>query len=139
MPLEGLLGGVMIGLGAAVMMLAAGRIAGVSGMAARAMMLARGGAPISIAWLFVVGIILGALTVQAITGSIEARFPSSPLLLILGGLLVGFGTRLGSGCTSGHGVCGMSRLSRRSLVATATFIVSGIVTVALANQLGWGW
>ena len=139
MPLEGLLGGVMIGLGAAVMLLAAGRIAGVSGMAARAMMLARGGAPISIAWLFVVGIILGALTFQTITGSIEARFPSSPLVLILGGLLVGFGTRLGSGCTSGHGVCGMSRLSRRSLIATATFIVSGMVTVALANQLGWGW
>ncbi|QLC20926.1 YeeE/YedE family protein [Parasphingopyxis sp. CP4] len=139
MPLEGLLGGVMIGLGAAVMLLAAGRIAGVSGMAARAMMLARGGAPISIAWLFVVGIILGALTFQAITGSIEARFPSSPLVLILGGLLVGFGTRLGSGCTSGHGVCGMSRLSRRSLIATATFIASGMVTVALANQLGWGW
>ena len=85
------------------------------------------------------GIILGALAFQAITGSIEARFPSSPLVLILGGLLVGFGTRLGSGCTSGHGVCGMSRLSRRSLIATATFIVSGMVTVALANQLGWGW
>lgn len=139
LPLEGFLGGVMIGLGAAVMLLAVGRIAGVSGMAARAMMLARGGAPVSIAWLFVIGIILGALALQTITGSIEARFPSSPLLLIFGGLLVGFGTRLGSGCTSGHGVCGMSRFSRRSLIATATFILSGMVTVAIANMLGWGW
>ena len=67
----------------------------------------------------------------SIAGGVETRFPSSVIPLVIGGLLVGFGTRLGSGCTSGHGVCGMSRLSPRSLIATAIFMTSGFVTVAL--------
>ena len=139
MPLEGFLGGVLIGLAAALMLLGAGRIAGVSGLAARALSLTKGDVPATLAIAFVVGLPLGALLLQSVTGPIEARFPPSPSLLIAGGLLVGFGTRLGSGCTSGHGVCGMARLSRRSFVATAIFIGFGMATVAIANQLGLGW
>ncbi len=68
-------------------------------------------------------------------GGIEARFASAPVLIVAG-LLVGIGTRLGSGCTSGHGVCGVSRLSARSIVATLTFMAAGIATVAAMNALG---
>ncbi|MDP4574813.1 YeeE/YedE thiosulfate transporter family protein [Qipengyuania sp. G39] len=138
-PLEGLLGGVLIGLAAAIMLLGLGRIAGVSGMFARATAIEGGSPPWPIAALFIVGLILGAVAFQAAIGPIEARFPPGLGLLIAGGTLVGFGTRLGSGCTSGHGVCGMSRLSPRSLVATATFIAAGVATVAIVNALEGAW
>lgn len=139
MPLQGLAGGVAIGLAAAVMLLGVGRIAGVSGLAARAAGISNEGAPRLVAATFVIGLPLGALLVSAFAGPIETRFPSSLLTLIIGGFIVGVGTRLGSGCTSGHGVCGVSRLSRRSLVATATFMAAGIVTVTLMNLLGVSW
>lgn len=139
MPAEGALGGAMIGLAAALMLLGAGRIAGVSGLAARALSLTRGDTPLPLAAAFILGLPLGALLFQSGFGPIEARFPPTASLLIAGGLLVGFGTRLGSGCTSGHGVCGMARFSRRSFIATATFIASGIAAVSLANAFGWGW
>ena len=139
MPIEGAIGGAMIGLAAALMLLGVGRIAGVSGLAARAVSLTKGDVPVSLALAFVFGLPLGALLFQSGFGPIESRFSPSPTLLIAGGLLVGFGTRLGSGCTSGHGVCGMSRFSRRSIVATVTFMASGIAGVALANKFGWGW
>lgn len=138
-PIEGLIGGVMIGLAALIMLLGAGRIAGVSGLAARAAGLSSGGPSRLAAVLFVLSLVVGALIVAALRGPIEARFPPETWMMIVGGLLVGFGTRLGSGCTSGHGVCGMSRLSKRSLVATITFIGSGIVTVAVLTALGAGW
>lgn len=138
LPLEGFVGGVLIGLAAALLLLGAGRIAGISGIAARALTINRSGAPLAVAWLFVGGLLLGAILVHVLIAPIEAEFPPSTWVLIAGGLIVGFGTRLGSGCTSGHGVCGLSRLSPRSLVATATFMASGIATVALANALGWG-
>ncbi len=131
MPVEGLIGGLMIGIAAALMLLGLGRIAGVSGLAARATGIADSGAPRSIAIAFVIGLPLGAFLVSLATGGVVTRFPPSVIPMILGGLLVGFGTRLGSGCTSGHGVCGMSRLSRRSLIATAIFMASGFITVAL--------
>ena len=134
-PLAGLAGGVLIGLAAALMLLGAGRIAGVSGIAARAVGISDGGISRDGAWAFLFGLPLGALIVSAASGGIEAQFASTPYL-IMAGLLVGIGTRLGSGCTSGHGVCGVSRLSQRSLVATATFMVAGIATVALMNNLG---
>lgn len=137
MPLEGLIGGLMIGVAAAVMLLGLGRIAGVSGLAARATGIADGGTPRGIAIAFVVGLPLGALIISTILGGVETRFPSSIIPLVIGGLLVGYGTRLGSGCTSGHGVCGMSRLSPRSLIATAIFIGSGFVTVALMRAGGF--
>ena len=124
------MGGVLIGLAAATMLLGLGRIAGVSGMAARATGIAESGTPQNIAIAFVIGLPLGAYLVARLAGGVQVSFPTSLLPLIAGGLLVGFGTRLGSGCTSGHGVCGLSRLSPRSMVATALFMASGFVTVA---------
>ncbi|NRD89625.1 hypothetical protein C8024_09440 [Sphingopyxis sp. BSNA05] len=126
----------MIGVAAAVMLLGLGRIAGVSGLAARATGIADGGAPRGIAIAFVIGLPLGAFIIAQLTGGIETRFPPSVIPLVIGGLLVGYGTRLGSGCTSGHGVCGMSRLSPRSLIATAIFMASGFITVALMRAGG---
>lgn len=139
MPLQGLIGGLMIGLAAAIMLLGNGRIAGVSGLAARATGLSRSGAPWAIAAAFTVGLPLGAALVMMTAGTVETRFPTSVTTLVVGGLIVGVGTRLGSGCTSGHGVCGMSRLSPRSLVATATFMAAGFATVAVVDALGFGW
>jgi uncharacterized membrane protein YedE/YeeE len=124
MPLHGLIGGMMIGLASALMLLALGRIAGISGLAARASGIAADGAPWSWAIAFVVGFPLGA------------HFFNSPAILIVGGLVVGFGTRLGNGCTSGHGVSGVSRWSRRSIVTTATFTAAGIAAVGLMHLMG---
>ena len=137
MPVEGFLGGLLIGLAAVVMLLGVGRIAGVSGMTARATGIADTGAPRGLAAAFVIGLPLGALAASLALRAVETTFPASSLQLALAGLLVGFGTRMGSGCTSGHGVCGMSRLSRRSIVATATFMASGFATVALMRAGGW--
>jgi uncharacterized membrane protein YedE/YeeE len=134
-PIAGLVGGVLIGLAAASMLLGAGRIAGVSGIAARAFGLAHSSLPRAGAWAFVLGLPLGALLVFSLTGAAAPAF-AGPVTLAIAGLIVGIGTRLGSGCTSGHGVCGMSRLSQRSLVATATFMATGFVTVAAMNALG---
>jgi uncharacterized membrane protein YedE/YeeE len=134
-PLAGLAGGVLIGLAAALMLLGAGRIAGISGIAARAFGMASGSLPRAAAFAFLIGLPLGALLVSRLTGAAAPAF-AGPVPLVIAGLLVGLGTRLGSGCTSGHGVCGMSRLSRRSLVATASFMTSGIATVTVMNALG---
>ncbi|EMD81831.1 YeeE/YedE family protein [Pacificimonas flava] len=138
-PVEGFVGGLMIGLAAAIMLLGVGRIAGVSGMAARATGIERDGAPWPIAALFIAGLIVGTALFAFIAGPIEAQFPPGFAWLIAGGLLVGIGTRLGSGCTSGHGVCGLSRLSPRSMVATATFMIPAILTVAAVNAAGGAW
>lgn len=137
-PIQGLIGGLMIGAASAIMLLGLGRVAGVSGLAARAAGITRDGAPRLLAVAFVAGLPLGALLVALILGPVQARFEQGFVALITGGLAVGFGTRLGSGCTSGHGVCGMSRLSTRSLVATATFMLTGFTTVAVMNALGLG-
>jgi uncharacterized protein len=136
MPVQGLIGGLLIGLASAIMLLGLGRIAGVSGLAARSIGLTRSGAPRITALAFIIGLPLGAFLVSLLMESLEARFPSSNAMLIIGGLLVGFGTRLGSGCTSGHGVCGMSRLSRRSMLATAMFMAIGFATVAAMRAGG---
>jgi uncharacterized membrane protein YedE/YeeE len=138
MPLQGFAGGLMIGLAAVIMLLGNGRIAGVSGMASRALGLS-GGAPWMLAIAFVAGLPLGAALIQYLSGHVVTRFPASPAVLIIGGLIVGFGTRLGSGCTSGHGVCGLSRLSVRSIIATASFMAAGVVTVALMRLAGIIW
>jgi uncharacterized membrane protein YedE/YeeE len=137
MPVEGLTGGLLIGLSAAIMLLGLGRIAGVSGLAARATGIADTGAPRRIAAAFVLGLPLGALLITQVIGDVQTRFPDSIWPLVIGGLLVGYGTRLGSGCTSGHGVCGLSRLSPRSMLATALFMASGFVTVGLLRGAGW--
>jgi hypothetical protein len=139
MPLQGLGGGLMIGSAAAIMLLGAGRIAGVSGMAARAVGLSEGGAPRNLAWAFVIGLPLGAALVSILAGPVLARFPMSLATLAIAGFVVGIGTRLGSGCTSGHGVCGISRLSKRSMVATLVFMATGVITVAIVNAMGGAW
>jgi uncharacterized membrane protein YedE/YeeE len=136
-PLAGVLGGLMIGVAAAIMLLGLGRIAGVSGLAARAGGIAATGAPRPIAVAFILGLPLGAGLIQVFFGEVTTRFNAPLALLVGGGLLVGFGTRLGSGCTSGHGVCGLSRLSRRSMLATALFMAAGFATVALLRISGW--
>ena len=137
MPVEGFMGGLLIGLAAAIMLLGLGRIAGVSGMAARATGIADSGAPRNVAIAFVIGLPLGALLIAQTVGAVNVNFPASIWPLIIGGLLVGYGTRLGSGCTSGHGVCGLSRLSPRSMVATGMFMASGFVTVGILRAGGW--
>lgn len=129
-PGHGLLGGLLIGLAGALMLLGGGRIAGVSGITARAMGVADSDMPQPAAWAFLVGLSAGAALVGLAGASQSPRFASWPLM-IAAGLLVGFGTRMGSGCTSGHGVCGVSRFSRRSIVATAIFLAAGIATVAI--------
>ncbi|MDG5747625.1 YeeE/YedE thiosulfate transporter family protein [Qipengyuania sp. XHP0207] len=134
-PLAGLIGGVLIGLAAALMLLGIGRIAGVSGIAARATGLADSSLPRTSAWAFVIGLPLGALIVLVAKGGLPANF-ASPVYLVIAGLIVGIGTRLGSGCTSGHGVCGMSRFSQRSIIATLSFMITGIGTVAVMNAMG---
>lgn len=137
MPVEGFIGGLLIGLAAAIMLLGLGRIAGVSGLAARATGIADTGAPRNVAIAFVLGLPLGAFLISLALGTVQVSFPDTIWPLIIGGLLVGYGTRLGSGCTSGHGVCGLSRLSPRSMVATAMFMASGFVTVGLLRAGGW--
>ena len=134
-PLQGLVGGVLIGLAAALMLLGAGRIAGVSGILARGTHIAQGDMAMTSAWGFLAGLPLGALIVRMTTDWEPANFVGGPALVVAG-LLVGYGTRMGSGCTSGHGVCGVSRLSQRSIVATASFIAAGIATVFLTSRIG---
>lgn len=134
-PGHGLLGGLLIGLAGALMLLGGGRIAGVSGIAARAAGLGTSDMPRSNAWAFLIGLPIGAALVALALGLDAPRLLPWPALAVAG-LLVGFGTRMGSGCTSGHGVCGVSRLSLRSLAATAVFIAAGIGAVAFSRFPG---
>src|SRR5262245_43820434 len=132
-PLSRLFGGVLIGLAAAALMLLTGRLAGVSGIFG-GLLTAR---PADRTWriAFIAGLIAAPL-VAALAGVPLPR-PAVPINLALvaaAGLLVGFGTRMGNGCTSGHGVCGLARLSPRSIVATAVFMVTAIVTVAIVRH-----
>ena len=127
------LGGILIGLASWLLWWGLGRIAGISGIASETM--AAPTQPDTWRWAFLAGLIIGGCLLGQ--GLEIPTLPTRPLyLLIPAGLLVGIGTVWGSGCTSGHGVCGMSRLSQRSLVATATFMVTGFATVAAMNALG---
>ncbi|MFM9154153.1 MAG: YeeE/YedE family protein [Methylocystis sp.] len=136
MPLQGFLGGLMLGVAAAIMLLSVGKIAGVSGLLAQTFALVSSKNTNFTAASFIIGIPLGAALVQFFFGPIKSLYPSSLTQLIIAGLLVGFGSRLGSGCTSGHGVCGLSRLSPRSLVATCVFMSVAMATVAMMKHLG---
>ena len=136
MPLQGFIGGLLIGLAAAVFLLGSGRIAGISGLFARSTL---GGRLDLSALLFTLSLVAGAALVAVLGGGVEQTFPGHWAYLVIGGLVVGFGTRLGSGCTSGHGVCGMSRLSKRSIAATLTFMASGMVTVFVMRAMGLEW
>ena len=134
-PLLALAGGLLIGLAAAMLLILSGRIAGVSGMAATALGIADKGPPWSQAAAFVAGLPLGAWLIAASVRAPQIDATTSVPLLIGAGLLVGFGTRLGNGCTSGHGVCGVARLSPRSIAATITFMAAGLATVAATRHL----
>lgn len=134
--LHGLVGGLMIGTAAVTLLLGVGRIAGVSGLMARVFRLASDDTPWSIAATFVIGLPIGAAAIAAVRGPTESHYTGKIWLLIISGLLVGVGTRLSGGCTSGHGVCGLSRLSPRSVVATVAFIAAGAITVAVLNAGG---
>ena len=133
-PVSGLIGGLLIGLATAVMMLLNGRIAGISGIVGG--LLARNGSEVGWRAVFVVGLLLGAFVYMLATGgALPVRVEASLPVMVVAGLLVGFGTRLGSGCTSGHGISGIARLSRRSIVATLVFVGSAIVTVFLTGHV----
>lgn len=132
-PIIALVGGLMIGASAALLLLSHGRIAGISGIVGGLMTRPEAGDR-AWRWAFLAGLIFaGAVAALWFPGAFAMDLVRSPAALIGAGLLVGFGTRLGNGCTSGHGVCGISRMSPRSIVATLTFIASGAVTVFVAK------
>ena len=126
-----LAGGLLIGLSATLLLLVNGRVAGISGILFGALLSQEGRN-----WrlLFLLGLLAGGGLYWAIAPqAFEVRQDYPPLLIVASGLIVGIGTRLGNGCTSGHGVCGIGRLSVRSIAATITFILTGIVTVTLVR------
>ena len=133
--LQSLLGGALIGLSAALLLILNGRIAGVSGIAAGVFGRVNGEAATRFA--FLAGLVAGPAAYRLAFGAWPPIHVSGSIPLLIGaGLLVGFGTRLGSGCTSGHGVCGLARLSRRSMVAVATFLVVAVLTVTIQRHGG---
>ena len=134
-PWPALAGGALIGLAAALFVLHNGRIAGISGLLGS--LLVRGGEGRGEKALFLLGVLLAPLLWQVFAALPAIEFQGGWLSLLVAGLLVGVGTRYGAGCTSGHGVCGISRLSPRSLVATLAFMASGFATVyVLRHGLG---
>lgn len=129
------IGGLLIGLSAALLLMTNGKIAGISGIAGGLLTKPPRG---DVLWrlVFVVGLFAGGAAMAAFQpGLFAMELDRSTAALAAAGLLVGFGTRLGNGCTSGHGVCGLSRLSRRSLVSVGTFMVAGAITVFVVNHL----
>jgi uncharacterized membrane protein YedE/YeeE len=126
-----LAGGVLIGLASALLLLTHGRVAGISGLLGSLVPPAAPGAGWRAAFLGGM-LVAGAVAAVIAPGQLGAS-PRATGLVVIAGLLVGFGTRMGSGCTSGHGVCGLARLSSRSLVAVATFMTTGVLTVWLVG------
>ena len=124
----------MIGAAAVLLMAAQGRIMGVSGIVKELL------PPIAQDWqwrvVFIAGVVLAPIVALLLTGNFpEVTITKSPIVLAIGGLIVGVGTSLGNGCTSGHGVCGISRLSMRSIVATGGFMLTAIITVYIVRHL----
>ena len=132
-PWSSLAGGVLIGLSASLLLLANGRIAGISGLLGSILQGAGEGRGEKA--LFLLGLLLAPLCWQLFSALPAIEFNSGAVALIAAGLLVGIGTRYGSGCTSGHGVCGISRLSPRSMLATVCFMASGFATVFVLRHL----
>ena len=132
-PWQSLIGGLLIGLSTALMILFLGKIAGISGIIDQLWQ----GSLMDRQWrgAFTLGLLLSPLAYRLVTPLPEAIIAADWPQLVMAGLLVGFGTRLGSGCTSGHGVCGLSRLSIRSLVATLIFMATAIVVVWLTRHV----
>lgn len=132
-PWTSLAGGVLIGLATAMFLLLNGRIAGISGILGGLLRPIKG----DVGWrvAFVAGLIFSPIAFSVATPLPAAQIDADAASLIMAGMLVGIGTRYGSGCTSGHGVCGLSRLSPRSMVATALFMLAGFVTVFITRHL----
>lgn len=132
-PYSAFLGGSLIGLSAAILMYFNGRIAGISGMIAGSLDTRNS----ENFWrlFFLAGLITSAVIFNVVISHETASYSRSTLLLVISGVLVGFGTRLGSGCTSGHAVCGMARLSTRSIVSTLIFMSVAILTVFITRHL----
>ena len=136
-PIAATLGGALIGLAAALMLIFEGRIAGISGILS-GVFKRRTDQDSPPAWqaTFIGGMVLGGLVLMVVHPAVvTTQLTLSPVLVIAAGLLVGFGTRLGNGCTSGHGVCGIPRLSIRSILATLTFMGAAAATVYLTNHV----
>lgn len=132
-------GGMMIGASAVLLMATNGRIAGISGLTSRIFARGTDGEARGVSALFVLGLLLAAPLWLLVSGGWPDQWvPSNPWRMGFAGLLVGFGAVFGNGCTSGHGVCGISRGSMRSIVATATFVIAAIVTVTLTRHLFGG-
>ncbi len=132
-PWSALAGGALIGLAVSLFVVANGRIAGISGLLGS--LLQRGSEGVSEKALFLLGLLVAPLLWGLFTALPQIEFQSGWLGLSVAGLLVGIGTRYGSGCTSGHGVCGLSRLSPRSMIATACFMFSGFATVFVLRHV----
>jgi len=133
-PVSATLGGLLIGLGAVMLFRLNGRIAGVSGITSALFF----GSRREFSWrlMFTLGLVMGPLLYAVFAGGLpQSQLDAGFVLVVIGGLLVGFGTRMGSGCTSGHGICGLSRLSPRSLVAVPVFMLAGVIVVTIARHL----
>jgi len=132
-PISALTGGLLIGLSVALFFILNGRMIGISGIASNFLVSKNNRID---NFLFLIGLILGPLIYNLVSGKeINISISSSLILLIIGGSLVGFGTRLSSGCTSGHGISGISRFSLRSIIATITFMIVGVLTVLVTGIL----
>jgi uncharacterized membrane protein YedE/YeeE len=132
-PFSALAGGAMIGAAAALLILGVGRVMGAAGILGGALE-ARGGEA-AWRWSLIAGLAAAPSLAQVLWGASAPTFAAGWLVLLVSGLLVGFGARLGSGCTSGHGVCGLARLSPRSFVATALFMAAGFATVFVVRHV----
>ncbi|MFO1258902.1 MAG: YeeE/YedE family protein [Gammaproteobacteria bacterium] len=135
-PIESFLGGILIGIAVSMLLIINGRIAGVSGIIAGLL-----GRPThETVWraLFILGLLLASFLYDSVYLLPEIKITSNTFILVISGLLVGIGTRLGSGCTSGHGICGLSRFSIRSVVATFLFMLAGIITVYVMRHIFGG-
>jgi uncharacterized membrane protein YedE/YeeE len=132
-PLSALAGGALIGLAAALLILGLGRVMGAAGVVAGALEVHDADAPWR--WSLIVGLVLSPLVARALWSIAPPAFDASWLTLAASGLLVGFGARLGSGCTSGHGVCGLARLSPRSFAATGIFMATAFATVFVVRHV----
>jgi uncharacterized membrane protein YedE/YeeE len=132
-PVAGLIGGALIGIASALLLLAEGRIAGISGVLGRSFFASAG----DLSWrlAFLLGLPLGGALVRAFGDPMGFAIETRPAVLVVAGLLVGVGTQLGNGCTSGHGVCGVSRGSQRSIVATATFMGVAVLMVFVVRHV----
>lgn len=133
-PLASFIGGTLIGLSAVLLLLAEGRIAGISGIASR-LFPPYGDRLFAGRLAFIVGLVAAPVLYAAVTEGVVQSVSSNLVLMAVAGLLVGFGSVWGSGCTSGHGVCGLARLSRRSLLATGVFMAAGVATVFVARHV----